>query len=361
MAPLILALSNDPRFESKLCSTGQHKEMLYSVLDFFEIAPDYELSVMKSGQTLNDVTAKIVVGLKPVIEEFKPDVVIVHGDTCTTLSASLAAYYNQVSVAHVEAGLRTYDIYSPWPEEGNRKLTAGIASLHLAPTEQSKDNLLKEGIASSQITVTGNTVIDSLLLVKDKITKNSHLKRELATQFPFLAESKRMVLVTGHRRENFGEGFRNICESLKQIAQKHPDVNVVYPVHLNPNVNTLVRTELKGINNIFLIPPLDYLPFVYLMGESHIILTDSGGIQEEAPSLGKPVLVMRDTTERPEAVTAGTVKLVGTDVETIVSNVDRLLDDEVEFLSMSDAINPYGDGMATGRIIDALLETKTRL
>ena len=360
MAPLILALSNDPRFESKLCSTGQHKEMLYSVLDFFKITPDYELSVMKPGQALNDITAKIVVGLKQVLEEFTPDMILVHGDTCTTLSASLAAYYNQIPVAHVEAGLRTHDIYSPWPEEGNRKLTAGIASLHLAPTEQSKENLLKEGITPSQITVTGNTVIDSLLLVKDKIVQDANLKNELATQFPFLSNNKRVVLVTGHRRENFGEGFWNICESLKTIAQKHPNVNLVYPVHLNPNVNDLVRSELDGIDNIFLIPPLDYLPFVYLMGESHIILTDSGGIQEEAPSLGKPVLVMRDTTERPEAIIAGTVKLVGTDVDTIVSNVDRLLGDEAEFSRMSDAINPYGDGLATGRIINSLLEMKSR-
>ncbi|MGO2160109.1 MAG: non-hydrolyzing UDP-N-acetylglucosamine 2-epimerase [Vibrio toranzoniae] len=354
MAPLVHALAADERFEAKCCVTAQHREMLDQVLELFEITPDYDLNLMKSGQTLNDVTARILLELKPVLQEFKPDVVLVHGDTATTFAASLAAYYEQIAVGHVEAGLRTGNIYSPWPEEGNRRLTGALTRYHFAPTQNSKENLLKENFNPDSIEVTGNTVIDALLLVKDKIDANQNLSIELSAQFPFLREDKKLVLVTGHRRESFGGGFERICEALAFTAQKHPEVQIVYPMHLNPNVREPVNRILAGIENIHLIEPQQYLPFIYLMNRSHIILTDSGGIQEEAPSLGKPVLVMRDTTERPEAVEAGTVKLVGTDVHEITSNLSELLLDEKAYQAMSFAHNPYGDGKACQRILDVL-------
>ena len=354
MAPLVHALAADERFEAKCCVTAQHREMLDQVLELFEITPDYDLNLMMSGQTLNDVTARILLELKPVLQEFKPDVVLVHGDTATTFAASLAAYYEQIAVGHVEAGLRTGNIYSPWPEEGNRRLTGALTRYHFAPTQNSKENLLKENFNPDCIEVTGNTVIDALLLVKDKIDVNQNLSIELSAQFPFLREDKKLVLVTGHRRESFGGGFERICEALALTAQKHPEVQIVYPMHLNPNVREPVNRILAGIENIYLIEPQQYLPFIYLMNRAHIILTDSGGIQEEAPSLGKPVLVMRDTTERPEAVEAGTVKLVGTDVHEITSNLSELLLDEKAYQAMSFAHNPYGDGKACQRILDVL-------
>lgn len=300
MAPLVLELASDPRFESRVCVTAQHREMLDQVLELFELTPDFDLNIMKAGQTLTDVTTAIIQGLKPILEDFKPDVILVHGDTATTFAASLAAYYQQVPIAHVEAGLRTNDLYSPWPEEGNRRLTGTLAALHFAPTETSRQNLLKEGVASSAIHVTGNTVIDALLSVVDRLSSPaSPLQAQFEEQFAFLPRDKRMVLITGHRRENFGGGFERICQALVNTAQQFPDVEFVYPVHLNPNVREPVKRLLAGINNVHLIEPLDYLPFVYLMTRSYVILTDSGGIQEEAPALGKPVLVMRDTTERP--------------------------------------------------------------
>lgn len=354
MAPLVHALAADERFEAKCCVTAQHREMLDQVLELFEITPDYDLNLMKSGQTLNDVTARILLELKPVLQEFKPDVVLVHGDTATTFAASLAAYYEQIAVGHVEAGLRTGNIYSPWPEEGNRRLTGALTRYHFAPTQNSKENLLKENFNPDNIDVTGNTVIDALLLVKDKIDANQNLSIDLSAQFPFLREDKKLVLVTGHRRESFGGGFERICEALALTAQKHPEAQIVYPMHLNPNVRKPVNRILAGIENIYLIEPQQYLPFIYLMNRAHIILTDSGGIQEEAPSLGKPVLVMRDTTERPEAVEAGTVKLVGTDVHEITSNLSELLLDEKAYQAMSFAHNPYGDGKACQRILDVL-------
>ena len=353
MAPLALNLAQDDRFESRVCVTGQHRQMLDQVLELFEITPDYDLNIMKPGQDLTDVTTAILQGLKPVLAEFKPDVVLVHGDTATTLATSLAAYYQQIPIAHVEAGLRTNNLYSPWPEEGNRRLTGAIAALHFAPTSNSRDNLLKEGIDGANIHTTGNTVIDALLEVVRKL-ESPALKAQFEKQFDFLDPNRRMVLVTGHRRENFGDGFERICQALVQTAREFPDVDVVYPVHLNPNVREPVNRLLAGVDNIHLIEPLDYLPFVYLMSRSYLILTDSGGIQEEAPALGKPVLVMRDTTERPEAVEAGTVKLVGTDVDSINEHLVKLLSDEATYRDMSFAHNPYGDGKACARILDAL-------
>lgn len=355
MAPLVHALAEDERFDAKCCVTAQHREMLDQVLELFEITPDYDLNLMKAGQTLNDVTARILLELKPVLQEFKPDVVLVHGDTATTLSAALASYYEQIPVGHVEAGLRTGNIYSPWPEEGNRRLTGSLTQYHFSPTETSKENLLKENIEANNIYVTGNTVIDALLMIQNKITTDEALNAELAAQFPFLDESKKLILVTGHRRESFGGGFERICEALAQTAKQHPNTQILYPMHLNPNVREPVNRILAGIDNIHLIEPQQYLPFIYLMSCSHIILTDSGGIQEEAPSLGKPVLVMRDTTERPEAVESGTVKLVGTDVEKITSNLTELLTSESAYQAMSFAHNPYGDGKACQRILDALV------
>ena len=354
MAPLVHALAADNRFDAKVCVTAQHREMLDQVLELFEIEPDFDLNVMKAGQTLNDVTTSVLIGLKPVLEGFKPDVVLVHGDTATTFAASLAAYYQQIKVGHIEAGLRTGNIYSPWPEEANRKLTSGITNYHFAPTAGSKDNLLNEGVSEDEITVTGNTVIDALFWVREKLKQESSLSNELSLRFNYLDPDKKLILVTGHRRESFGGGFERICEALRQIATNNPDAQVLYPVHLNPNVQEPVNRLLKGLDNVFLIEPQQYLPFCYLMDRATIILTDSGGIQEEAPSLGKPVLVMRETTERPEAVDAGTVRLVGTDVDLIVNQVDLLLTNPDEYQKMSRAHNPYGDGLACGRILGFL-------
>ena len=355
MAPLVHALATDERFEAKCCVTAQHREMLDQVLELFEITPDYDLNLMQQGQTLNDVTARILLELKPVLQEFKPDVVLVHGDTATTFATSLAAYYEQIPVGHVEAGLRTGNIYSPWPEEANRRLTGSLTKYHFAPTETSKQNLLKENFAEEDISVTGNTVIDALLMVQNKIENDSELNEELRAKFPFLDDSKKLILVTGHRRESFGGGFERICEALAQTAKAHSDVQILCPMHLNPNVREPVNRMLGDTDNVLLIEPQQYLPFIYLMSRAHIILTDSGGIQEEAPSLGKPVLVMRDSTERPEAVEAGTVKLVGTDITKITESLDLLLDDQDEYKKMSFSHNPYGDGKASQRIINAIL------
>ncbi|MNM34944.1 UDP-N-acetylglucosamine 2-epimerase [compost metagenome] len=354
MAPLVLNLAQNEGFESRVCVTGQHRQMLDQVLELFEITPDYDLNIMSPGQDLTDVTTAILQGLKPVLAEFKPDVVLVHGDTATTFAASIAAYYQQIPVAHVEAGLRTGNIYSPWPEEGNRKLTGALASLHFAPTETSRDNLLREGVNPQNIVVTGNTVIDALLQVVAKLDTDVELKAQLTSRFEFLRPERKLVLVTGHRRESFGGGFERICQALVETAQRFPEMEIVYPVHLNPNVREPVNRLLGGLDNVHLIEPLDYLPFVYLMKQAYLILTDSGGIQEEAPSLGKPVLVMRDTTERPEAVGAGTVKLVGTNVSSIVDGLLTLLTDDNIYRAMSHAYNPYGDGQACPRIIATL-------
>lgn len=354
MAPLALALQADSRFESRICVTGQHREMLDQVLALFKLSPDFDLGVMRPGQDLTDVTVAILAGLKSVFLNYKPDVVLVHGDTSTTLAASLAAYYQKIPVAHIEAGLRTGNIYLPWPEEGNRKLVAALASMHFSPTDAARQNLLSEGVSCANIVVTGNTVIDGLLKVVAALSNDSSLKQQLNKQFSFLDSQRRIILVTGHRRESFGRGFENICQALYEVADIFPDVDIVYPVHLNPNVREPVNRLLAGIDNIHLIEPLDYLPFVYLMSRSYLILTDSGGIQEEAPSLGKPVLVMRDVTERPEAVAAGTVRLVGADTSAIVSNLRALLTDQAAYQSMAYAHNPYGDGEACARIIDSL-------
>jgi UDP-N-acetylglucosamine 2-epimerase (non-hydrolysing) len=355
MAPLVHALASTQGVEARVCVTAQHREMLDQVLGLFEIQPDFDLNIMKPGQDLTDITSAILTGMKGVFQEFHPDYVLVHGDTATTLAASLAAYYNRIPVGHVEAGLRTGNIYSPWPEEANRKLTGALASLHFAPTETSRANLLRENVPNENIVVTGNTVIDALLWVKQKLSADIKLRNSISAQLPFLNEQRRIVLITGHRRESFGSGFERICQAIAMSAARFPDHDFVYPVHLNPNVREPVNRLLKGLSNVFLIEPMDYLPFVYLMDRSHIILTDSGGIQEEAPSLGKPVLVMRDTTERPEAVTAGTVRLVGTDVNTITGQIALLLSQEDEYLKMSVAHNPYGDGLASQRIVDHLL------
>ncbi|ENM5935841.1 UDP-N-acetylglucosamine 2-epimerase (non-hydrolyzing) [Vibrio mimicus] len=354
MAPLVHLLNSDIELEAKVCVTAQHREMLDQVLDLFEIKPDYDLNIMKPGQNLNEVTSNILLKMKDVLEEFRPDIVLVHGDTATTLAVSLAAYYEKINVGHVEAGLRTGNIYSPWPEEANRKLTGALASVHFAPTKSSSDNLIRENISPSDIEITGNTVIDALLWVNEKINNDSDMLTALGSAFPFLDNEKKLVLVTGHRRENFGEGFENICKALAELASQHHDVQIVYPVHLNPNVSEPVNRILANIENIHLIEPQQYLPFVYLMNRSHVILTDSGGIQEEAPSLGKPVLVMRDTTERPEAVDAGTVKLVGTSVEKIVAEISLLLTNEAVYECMSKSHNPYGDGKACEKIVARL-------
>ncbi len=351
----------DKRFEAKVCVTGQHREMLDQVLDLFAIKPDYDLNIMKAGQDLTDVSTAILQGMKSVFAEFKPDVVLVHGDTATTLAVSLASYYQQIPVGHVEAGLRTGNLYSPWPEEGNRKLTGALARFHFAPTDTSRKNLLREGVADNTIHVTGNTVIDALLEVVDKLQRDDKLQKTFGSQFSYLDTYSRLVLVTGHRRESFGGGFERICTALARIAEEFPDVGILYPVHLNPNVREPVNRLLTDIPNVHLIEPLEYLPFVYLMHRSALILTDSGGIQEEAPSLGKPVLVMRDTTERPEAVEAGTVRLVGTDADNIVRHVSELLKNKQAYDSMAYAHNPYGDGKACARIVDALLDRKTQI
>ncbi|WP_373566645.1 non-hydrolyzing UDP-N-acetylglucosamine 2-epimerase [Neisseria dentiae] len=354
MAPLVEGLKKR-NADFRVCVTAQHRQMLDQVLELFDIVPDYDLDIMSSKQTLSTVNSAILEKIQPVLDDYKPDVVFVHGDTATTLATALAAYYNQIDIAHVEAGLRTNDIYSPWPEEGNRKLTGAIAKYHFAPTESTKSNLLREGVASTGIYVTGNTVIDALFLACHKIDSKKELMQQYAGQFAFLGSGK-IVLITGHRRENFGEGFENICQAISKLADQHADVQFVYPVHLNPNVREPVNRLLTGKHNVHLIEPLDYLAFVYLMRMSHLILTDSGGIQEEAPSLGKPVLVMRDTTERPEAVAAGTVKLVGTSQETIIEQVGLLLTDATEYEKMAGAHNPYGNGTAVDQILSVFTE-----
>ena len=351
MAPLVKCLAAAEGIDARVCVTAQHRQMLDQVLDLFAIVPEYDLDIMKPNQTLSDITTAILSRIEPVLEEFRPDLVLVHGDTATTLCTSLACYYQKIPVGHVEAGLRTNDLYSPWPEEGNRKLTGALAAFHFAPTGQSRDNLLREGIADGRIHVTGNTVIDALLLVKERLENDPALAGSLAARFPFLRADARLVLITGHRRENFGDGFERICEAIRILAADFPAVDFVYPVHLNPNVREPVQRILKDGQNVHLIEPQDYLPFVYLMTRSTLILTDSGGIQEEAPSLAKPVLVMRDTTERPEAVAAGTVRLVGTDQACIVASVRELLRDQGAYDAMSFAHNPYGDGLACERIV----------
>lgn len=361
MAPLIHALAQDTFFESRICVTAQHREMLDQVLELFGIEPDFDLNIMQPGQGLSEISCRILSGLKPVLEDFRPDLVLVHGDTSTTLMASLAAFYQRIPVGHVEAGLRTGDIYAPWPEEANRTLTGHLAQYHFAPTDSARLNLLKENVPDAAIKVTGNTVIDALFWVRDLIARDPKLNQPLQAQYGFLSEQRKMILVTGHRRESFGGGFERICSALAAIAQRHPDVQIVYPVHLNPNVSEPVNRILSGIDNIFLIAPQNYLPFVYLMNRAYLILTDSGGIQEEAPSLGKPVLVMRDTTERPEALASGVVRLVGTDATKILNNVSELLTDESAYLAMSQAQNPYGDGHASQRILAAIKENQVTL
>ena len=355
MAPLALKLQQfNEDFETKVCVTGQHRQMLDQVLSLFELTPDFDLNLMKPGQTLSDVTSGVLKGLEQVFAEWMPDLILVHGDTATTFAASLAGYYHKIKIGHVEAGLRTGDLYSPWPEEANRQLTGVLANFHFAPTRSSYNNLIKENVNPETFVITGNTVIDALLQVKTKVEQEQQLIQKFEQEFSFIDKSKKLILVTGHRRENFGQGFLNICTALANIAKKYPDIQIVYPVHLNPNVQQPVNELLANIDNVFLIAPQDYLPFVYLMNRSYLILTDSGGIQEEAPSLGKPVLVMRDTTERPEAVQAGTVRLVGTDVNTIERSVTMLLENPNIYAEMSEAHNPYGDGTACQQIIDFL-------
>lgn len=359
MAPLYHALKAQPdQFDTLLCVTAQHRQMLDQVLKVFEITPDIDLNLMKSGQDLFDVTASVLLGMRGVLREYKPDALLVHGDTTTTMATAMAGFYAGVPVGHVEAGLRTNDIYAPFPEEFNRQLTSKVTQWHFAPTACSRQNLLDERVAESHITVTGNTVIDALQWVLTRIDadamRQAAITSFLSSRLPFAWKSKRFVLVTGHRRENFGDGFLQICEALKELAHRYPDVHFVYPVHLNPNVQKPVQSLLATLANMHLIEPLDYEPFVYLLKHCHIVLTDSGGIQEEAPSLGKPVLVMRDVTERPEAVDAGTVRLVGANHLRIVTNVADLLDNEVSIKSMARSLNPYGDGKACGRIIDVL-------
>ena len=367
MAPLVKEFQKQPkRVETVVCVTGQHREMLDQVLKIFDIKPDYDLNIMKQGQDLYDVTARVLTGMRDVLKEVKPDVVLVHGDTTTSTAAALAAFYQQIPVGHVEAGLRTHNIYSPWPEEMNRLLTGRLATYHFSPTPLSRNNLIKESINDRNIIVTGNTVIDALYWVVDKIKNNKELDNELESVLSKagydvnrLDNGKKLVLITGHRRETFGDGFINMCTAIKDLTIKHPNVDFVYPMHLNPNVRKPIHEvfgeDLSGLKNMFFIEPLEYLSFVYLMEKSSIVLTDSGGIQEEAPGLGKPVLVMRDTTERPEALNAGTVKLVGTDYNKIVNEVSSLIDDKAAYEKMSKAVNPYGDGLACGRIVNALL------
>lgn len=366
MAPLVKEFQKHPNiFETIVCVTGQHREMLDQVLQLFEVQPNYDLNIMKQGQDLYDVTARVLVGMRDVLQEAKPDVVLVHGDTTTSTAAALAAFYQQIPVGHVEAGLRTHNIYSPWPEEMNRLITGRIATYHFSPTELSRQNLLKENVSDEKIIVTGNSVIDALYWVVDKIKSNELLDTELKQilltsgyDVTRLNKGKKLVLITGHRRENFGDGFINMCTAIKDLTQKYPEVDFVYPMHLNPNVRKPIHKvfgeDLSNLGNMFFIEPLEYLSFVYLMEKSTIVLTDSGGIQEEAPGLGKPVLVMRDTTERPEALDAGTVKLVGTDYHKIMNEVSLLLDDKDIYETMSKAVNPYGDGLACGRIVNTL-------
>ena len=366
MAPLVKAFqAASDSFRTLVCVTGQHREMLDQVLHIFDIRPDYDLNIMKQGQDLYDVTSRVLLGLREVLKEARPDVVLVHGDTTTSTAAALAAFYAQIPVGHVEAGLRTHNIYSPWPEEMNRQLTGRMATWHFAPTPLSRQNLLAENVAEAQITVTGNTVIDALYWVVDKIKHDATLAQQLDAELQRagydverLSGGRKLVLITGHRRENFGDGFIHMCTAIKDLTQRYPQVDFVYPMHLNPNVRKPIHEvfgqDLSGLGNMFFIEPLEYLSFVHLMEKSHIVLTDSGGIQEEAPGLGKPVLVMRDTTERPEALTAGTVKLVGTDYAKIVGEVSTLLEDTAAYERMSKAVNPYGDGLACGRIVETL-------
>lgn len=363
MAPLVKEFQKYPnKFQTIVCVTGQHREMLDQVLHIFEITPDYDLNIMKQGQDLYDVTSRVLLGMRDVLKEVQPDIVLVHGDTTTSTAAALAAFYQQIPVGHVEAGLRTHNIYSPWPEEMNRQITGRIATYHFAPTPLSKQNLLMENVKEEQITVTGNTVIDALYMVVDKIKRDKALDAELENVLKQagydvnrLADGKKLVLITGHRRENFGDGFISMCKAIQTLTKKYPDVDFVYPMHLNPNVRKPIHEvfgeDLSHLDNMFFIEPLEYLSFVYLMEKSTIVLTDSGGIQEEAPGLGKPVLVMRDTTERPEALEAGTVRLVGTDYDKIVNEVSALLDDREYYERMSKAVNPYGDGKACERIV----------
>jgi UDP-N-acetylglucosamine 2-epimerase (non-hydrolysing) len=354
MAPLVKALEADPFFNASVCSTGQHKKMLDQVLHMFDIKPHFDLDVMRENQTLLGLASRIMSGLSEVYAKAKPDCVLVHGDTTTSFIAAISAFYSGIPVGHVEAGLRTGNIYSPWPEEANRKLTGNIARLHFAPTQETRKNLLNEGVAENAIFVTGNTVIDALQLGCLKLAESPQVEMDLLKSYPFLKTGRRVILVTGHRRESFGDGFENICKALKVIATRWPDIDIVYPVHLNPNVQEPVNRLLSQVDNIHLIPPQDYLPFIYWMRRAHLILTDSGGIQEEGPSLGKPVLVMRDTTERPEAVAAGTVRLVTNKVDGIVAGVSTILDNATEYSSMAKATNPYGDGKACAHILAAL-------
>lgn len=364
MAPLVIKLKQHHEFQTMVCVTAQHREMLDQVLDIFEIKPDYDLNIMQKGQDLYDITSRVLVGMRNVLNEAKPDLVLVHGDTTTSTAAALAAFYQQIPVGHVEAGLRTNNIYSPWPEEMNRQITGRIASIHFAPTELGRQNLLNENIDNQHIIVTGNTVIDALYLVVNIINTDKNLENKIEKSIlsngydvKRLSE-RRLILITGHRRENFGDGFIRLCTAINDLTKKFPDVDFVYPMHLNPNVRKPIHEvfgeNLNELGNIFFIEPLDYLNFVYMMEKSYLVLTDSGGIQEEAPGLGKPVLVMRDTTERPEALEAGTVKLVGTDYDKIVGEVSKLLTDNDYYNTMSQAVNPYGDGLACERIINAL-------
>lgn len=358
MAPLVKALQKDSEhFETKICVTAQHRQMLDQVLEVFDIVPEYDLNIMAPNQDLYDITSRVLVGLRDVLDDFAPDIVLVHGDTTTSMAAALAAFYRQIPVGHVEAGLRTYNMLSPWPEEMNRQVTDRMCTYYFAPTEKSRQNLLRENVDATKIHVTGNTVIDALLMAVDIIEKKPQIKTAIEDELRdkgYAMDNRPYILVTGHRRENFGEGFLNICKAIRQIAEEHPEMDIVYPVHLNPNVQKPVYELLSGTPNIYLVKPLDYLPFVYAMQHSTLLLTDSGGVQEEAPSLGKPVLVMRETTERPEAVEAGTVRLVGTDVAAIVGNVQELLHDPEVYRKMSESYNPYGDGHACERIVDAL-------
>lgn len=357
MCPLLLKLQQSKQFEVKLCVTAQHRQMLDQVLNIFNIVPDFDLNIMKESQDLYDITSNILLGMKEVFCVFKPDLVLVHGDTSTSFTASLAAFYQKIDVGHVEAGLRTGNIYSPWPEEINRQIVGRISKYHFAPTEIARRNLLAENINDSNIIVTGNTVIDALFIVVSRIDNDPGLQKQIIgniNNMGYELNHRKIILVTGHRRENFGAGFENICNALKQIAAVNHDVDIVYPVHLNPNVRQPVNRILSGLKNVFIIEPLEYLSFVYLMNHSYLVLTDSGGIQEEAPSLGKPVLVMRNTSERPEAITAGTVKLVGTDMQKIIIETQILLDNQSEYNRMKKALNPYGDGKACDRIVQIL-------
>ena len=354
MAPVVKALKAEPSLEVKVCVTAQHRQMLDQVMDIFGLTADFDLNVMAPNQTLGDVTCKVLKGIEGVFAQWKPDMILVQGDTTTVMAAALAAFYHKIEIGHVEAGLRTGNLYSPWPEEANRLLAGCLATQHYAPTPRSRDNLLKENKDPNSVFVTGNTVIDALHEAVRIMDDDAELKTRLAAQFSFLDPQKRLVLVTGHRRENFGGGFVNICNAIKRVASR-PDVQVVYPMHMNPNVRKPVNEILGGLSNVHLIEPLDYLSFLYMMRQSYIIMTDSGGVQEEAPSLGKPVIVMRDTTERPEAVDAGTVILAGTETETMASAAERLLDDVVFYDKMAHAINPYGDGLASKRIAEIIV------